>query len=242
MAYRRRKYKRIRKLSEIEVEIENHLKRKNQHLQWVERNRHFAKRKMLYCEGIIKRIIQFRKTKTNYKKLVGIIQSKKLTKNAQEELANLEQELANGERRALWDVPMLDFPHEIYRWEEIPDYLYKELNLAKKRERKKEKQRNLRARAAQAENKTREAAAGVKSRLPRDHWCPYCGGNLGTNPHADHIYPVSRGGLSTESNMVYICSDCNIKKRNKTLRMFINEFGLDRDLIEERLSALGKEF
>lgn len=250
MAYRHKQHKRIRKVSEIEAEIAIHKERYEKHLQWKDRNKLFAEQRKLYCEGIIKRISQVRNSKSSYKKLFGVINSRKLTDDAKDRLTKLEQELATSERRALWDVPMLDFQYEPYPnsrnmssdWKMIPYYLYKELTQAKKREQKKEKQRNLRARVAQAENKSREAASEVKSRLKRNHMCPYCGGKLGETPHADHIYPISRGGFSTLINMVYVCSDCNKKKGGKTLRMFIDDFGLDRNLIEKRLSALCKEF
>jgi 5-methylcytosine-specific restriction endonuclease McrA len=127
-------------------------------------------------------------------------------------------------------------------WKMIPVYLDRELDQAKAKEAKKEKQRTIRARVAQADNKTRELATSVKLRLPKDHLCPYCGNDLGDDTHADHIYPVSRGGLSTLVNMVYVCATCNIRKRDNTLKMFIDEFGLDRDGIEKRLSKLGKEY
>jgi 5-methylcytosine-specific restriction endonuclease McrA len=162
----------------------------------------------------------------------------------------LEMQLSEAEKKALIDVPMLDFPYEqhpnnrcVYSdWKMIPVYLQRELAQAKEKESKKEKQRAIKARVAKADEKTRVLAASVKLRLPQDHLCPYCGKDLGDSPHADHIYPVSRGGLSTSVNMVYVCTDGNAKKRDKTLRMFIEEFELDRSRIEERLSELGKEF
>ncbi len=117
----------------------------------------------------------------------------------------------------------------------------KEQRAAQKRI-EKEKNIAIMARVAKAEGKTRGLAVSVKSILPKDHPCPYCGHDLGESPHADHIYPVVRGGLSSIKNMVYVCADCNAYKRDKTLRMFIQEFGLDRDFIEENLIKLGKEF
>lgn len=51
----------------------------------------------------------------------------------------------------------------------------------------------------------------------RDNYtCQYCsvrGGRL----ECDHIIPVSRGGLTLESNLVTACFTCNRSKRNKTL-------------------------
>jgi 5-methylcytosine-specific restriction endonuclease McrA len=104
----------------------------------------------------------------------------------------------------------------------------------------------VRAAAAAHFDKTRELAATVKNQL-RDQVatlpvCPYCGGELGVEPHADHIYPVSRGGLSTPENMVYCCAKCNGTKHDRTLREFLLSEGLVRDEVEERLHRLGKRF
>lgn len=72
--------------------------------------------------------------------------------------------------------------------------------------------------------------------------CPYCGCDLDTEIHADHIYPVSKGGLSTVSNMVLVCKDCNLSKSGYTLREFIQRKGLNREVIEYNLSKLNKDF
>jgi 5-methylcytosine-specific restriction endonuclease McrA len=60
--------------------------------------------------------------------------------------------------------------------------------------------------------------------------------------HVDHIYPISKGGHSVETNMVKVCGDCNLKKGSLTLREFIAKYKLDRDAIERRLDELGKKF
>jgi len=72
--------------------------------------------------------------------------------------------------------------------------------------------------------------------------CPYCGGETEDKPELDRIYPVSKDGLSVESNLVYICKACNQKKGDKTLAHFIKAGGLDRHAVESRLRELGKEF
>ena len=96
------------------------------------------------------------------------------------------------------------------------------------------------------QEKTRELAEEVKreikSQLNKFKVCPYCEGDLGEVPHADHIYPVSKGGLSTKENMVYICQSCNSSKSDKTLNVFIKSKGLDRDKVEGNLELLGKDF
>lgn len=89
------------------------------------------------------------------------------------------------------------------------------------------------------------AQAKVVKRLLKERQydsCPYCQGPLDENIHADHIYPVSLGGLSTEQNMVLVCATCNSRKSNKTLREFSLEACLDFQGIERRLMKLGKKF
>lgn len=94
--------------------------------------------------------------------------------------------------------------------------------------------------------KTRELADSIKknlkSQIEDSSRCPYCNGELGESPHADHIYPVSLGGLSTIENMVLICASCNLAKSNKTLRQFIFDRKLNRAQVEIRLERLGKQF
>ena len=70
--------------------------------------------------------------------------------------------------------------------------------------------------------------------------CPYCGGGLGESPHADHIYPVAKGGLSTEDNMIYVCQKCNMQKRDKTLLEFVREAKLNLNKVLDNIEILGK--
>lgn len=250
MAYRHTKQKRVRKVDVIEADIAAHEERYRKHLLWKEKNERFIERRRYYCAEIEEQISHLRNSKSSYKKMLGFLRTRELTAEATRRIRELELQLSEAENKALTDVPMLDYPYDHYPnnrciysdWKMIPIYLQRELVQAKVNESKKEKQRAIKARVAKADGKTRELAASVKLRLPQDHICPYCGNDLGDNPHADHIYPVSRGGLSTLANMVYVCADCNAKKRDRTLRMFIEEFGLDRGAIEKRLNDLDKEF
>lgn len=93
-------------------------------------------------------------------------------------------------------------------------------------------------------NKSRELAVSVKRELLEQKrvlpFCPYCVGALGPDPHCDHIRPVALGGLSTQDNMVYVCADCNRRKRDLTLTQFIKKHGLNRESIEKHLDDLGK--
>lgn len=99
----------------------------------------------------------------------------------------------------------------------------------------------VKARLAGHTGKSRLVANSVKKKLRQDHECPYCGEHLGEQPHADHIYPISKGGLSIEENMVHVCAKCNMKKKDMTLYAYIKKYSLDRDRIEETLIAMGKD-
>lgn len=118
---------------------------------------------------------------------------------------------------------------------------------------KRKEERNLRALAAEKTDKQRSLASSNRTKKEYENQisivscCPYCGGNLGTYSglnaaHFEHIHPVSKGGLSTIENTVFICADCNAKKSNMTLNAFISKFTFGRDAVFERLSLLGKDF
>ncbi len=113
---------------------------------------------------------------------------------------------------------------------------------AERDEARKRKAEADRAAVASARGKARGHAESVKRALRKDHECPYCGGGLGDQPHADHVYPVSKGGRSVAANMVYVCATCNVKKGDMTLAAFIATYRLDRETIETRLQRLGKEY
>jgi 5-methylcytosine-specific restriction endonuclease McrA len=109
-------------------------------------------------------------------------------------------------------------------------------------ETKEAKQQSLKNKAAESTKTKRQIAKGVKRSLADNKECPYCGAGLSSATHADHIYPLAKGGESTKKNMVLVCFDCNSKKSSLTLRAFIIKYNLDRDTIERRLEALGKDF
>ena len=50
--------------------------------------------------------------------------------------------------------------------------------------------------------------------------CFYCA-QLSTDLHAEHVIPVSRGGVSSPFNFVVSCAACNRSKGTKTGREFI---------------------
>lgn len=106
---------------------------------------------------------------------------------------------------------------------------------------------DLKAKATAYDNKQRQEAGTIKRKIVSQIYlfpcCPYCGDGLSENDaHADHIYPVSKGGQSTIRNMVFVCTKCNLKKRDLTLRNFITKYDLNGDFIHKNLDILGKDF
>lgn len=100
-----------------------------------------------------------------------------------------------------------------------------------------------RAMAETETSKIRKQAQQKRERIERAPDCPYCGQSLwDKQTHLDHIYPVSKGGKSLEANMVYVCAECNSKKKDMTLGVFIQKYQLDYETIRERLFSLGKEW
>lgn len=49
--------------------------------------------------------------------------------------------------------------------------------------------------------------------------CQICGKSPrnGSVLHADHIYPISKGGVTSEENLITLCEKCNLIKHNKIL-------------------------
>lgn len=168
-----------------------------------------------------------------------------------------EVELKKGSMKEIIDFLDVNFNINI-----VKDVLERKIQ-------KRTKYESVQALAAAHQNETRSLAEKIKRDMQNQmkilNYCPYCGKSFGEidpsnssqltlfervegkeiqyiNAHADHIYPVSKGGLSTRKNMVYICSECNMKKSDKTLREFIKENNLDRDKIEKNLELLKKSF
>ena len=60
-----------------------------------------------------------------------------------------------------------------------------------------------------------------KKKLMESSVCQYCGG---TATGYDHILAVSRGGNSTDSNMIPCCKECNQIKNDKPVVDFLNNY------------------
>jgi len=161
------------------------------------------------------------------------------TEHEKNELNRLHQTL-HEKYGARFDYNKYRYQYEIYlKIQRIQKYI-------SQREAREEKKKTERAVIAAYKGKTRNLAGQLKTDLKEqmiiDPHCPYCGKIIGADPHCDHIYPVSKGGLSTPKNMVYICSGCNIKKTDLTLVQFVRKHNLNRRDIEDRLDRLGKDY
>lgn len=96
------------------------------------------------------------------------------------------------------------------------------------------------AKAAAADKKTRDRASELKKLVKKSENCPYCGLALGTRPHLDHIYPVSKGGLSITENLIWCCAKCNSEKTDKGLIEFITLKRFDIAIVVQRLHSMNK--
>lgn len=111
----------------------------------------------------------------------------------------------------------------------------------KKRVKKKEQSGKLAAYGRSSRQKGENIAKNIKKNTEFPFGCPYCLSiTEKDNCHADHINPVSNGGLSLLKNMVLVCKSCNLKKTDNSLRIFCKENNLDYLDICERLEKLGK--
>ena len=117
----------------------------------------------------------------------------------------------------------------------------------KKKDEQEKKIRHIKARAADKETAVRGIAKQYKNDFDKQKRlvdnCPYCGETINqSDAQLDHIYPVSKGGISTEENLIFVCSSCNRKKSNDTIRAFIEGAGFNSDIIYGRLKKLNKDF
>jgi 5-methylcytosine-specific restriction endonuclease McrA len=132
---------------------------------------------------------------------------------------------------------------ELWRIAEAEERREKQHEKEKIAIRKQEKADRIKAIAYREMEKSRDLASTVRRNLEITKSCPYCDCYLKVDEiHADHIHPVSKGGLSIETNMIMVCSACNSKKSDLTLNQFIAKFGLNRKVIEYNLSRLNKDF
>ena len=170
---------------------------------------------IIYADQLLKRIIS---------RLNGI----KRSRNAAEIKLLKEQRLAEREITASQRAQ-----------EKIAKEEKKKINAQKR----KEEIIELKSRVAGDVKTKRKRIKSVKKLLDNNGYCPYCFNDFGDSDiHTDHIYPLSKGGLETISNLVLVCSSCNQKKSDLTLREFIKINLLNRERIETELEKQGKKF
>ena len=142
-------------------------------------------------------------------------------------------------------IVLREFYDQVSKYSSTIRELEKFLSLAQEKrsaiEEFERKNGNALAKAASLDNETRKRAAKIKVAISIPDRCPYCNKALSKeNAHLDHVYPVSKGGLSILENLVYCCSECNSKKSDKGLFQFTKEAGLDYGEIVSRLNRYGK--
>jgi len=109
----------------------------------------------------------------------------------------------------------------------------------------KKKKQERSATLAAYEDKSRNVGKSIMAKMKADikapYHCPYCKKKTPKNKiHVDHINPISNGGLSVERNLVPVCADCNLKKRDLSLRAFSKKNNLDFESICDTLESMGK--
>jgi len=122
--------------------------------------------------------------------------------------------------------------------------------IIKTREKEALKHADTIAIARRALGKTRQIPLALKSQVIDENnikfegKCPYCSNLISTNRgHIDHIYPIIMGGLTKIENLLYVCSQCNLKKSSSTLMEFcVSTSGLDFEILSKELNAVGKRF
>jgi 5-methylcytosine-specific restriction endonuclease McrA len=194
-----------------------------------------------------KRIIQIQRSKTYKKRKPGVVNfllgEFELNDKGEKELgvAKESMDLLRKKRSLLSAKPHHERPYiqsQIGRKRDFLQAIESQIALLEKR---KEKDLSIKNKAAQNTQQKRKLGSRVKYGLETSE-CPYCFSSLSQAAHADHIYPIAKGGESVPSNMVLVCESCNLKKSDLTLQQFIKKYSLNRDKIEEKLAALGKEY
>ena len=112
---------------------------------------------------------------------------------------------------------------------------------------KRSRERERTAKIAAYDNRARTGSDTVRSDLLKstriNNWkCPYCNEKKSIKySQADHIHPISKGGLTTIQNMILVCKLCNSLKKGSTLRVFCKKFQFNFDDVCERLEKQGKD-
>ena len=250
-----------KEISLMECELQNEIQRKKvwerntetkkkerqKYVEYEENLDAFYKKEIKPLYEIIAKI---EKDKSSYKKsLLSFLKKSELTEQAKDKVKQLEIEIANkkADFRKRFDkvkyIPEYEEePFYTSNLESLRDEINRYKRFLEKKIEEKHKLENIKALAATTTGKAREIVKQIKFKVIRNELCPYCNNPIKEDAHLDHIYPLSKGGLSVIKNMVYICSSCNLKKGALTLNSFIKKYKLERDKIEKKLELLNKDF
>jgi hypothetical protein len=82
----------------------------------------------------------------------------------------------------------------------------------------------------------------AKVKSSRKHDCVYCGKHISDKEvlTIDHIIPVTRGGLTVESNLDICCEECNKEKADMNKEEYLKYLELKKVLLE--VSIIYKQF
>jgi 5-methylcytosine-specific restriction endonuclease McrA len=112
---------------------------------------------------------------------------------------------------------------------------------------KRSRERERTAKIAAYDNRARIGSETVRNDLLRttrkNNWkCPYCNEKKNIKySQADHIHPITKGGLTTIQNMILVCKLCNSLKKGSTLRVFCKKFQFNFNEVCDRLEKQGKD-
>jgi 5-methylcytosine-specific restriction endonuclease McrA len=142
-----------------------------------------------------------------------------LTKEGKIQIKLIEEkvEVIRKKRDLLSQKEYQNRPHIFELIKQKKDFLKKIKDQISLLENKKDKLKSLKNKATELTKKKRKLGEIIKPALPKSE-CPYCFAPIGSSPHADHIYPIAKGGESRVKNMVYVCKKCNLNKRDMSNR------------------------
>lgn len=163
---------------------------------------------------------------------------KEFAAHAKYEVDNLENEIeeicSEKEKLSKQISALKNSTREIER-------ILENLPLLKRRAKERERSAKIAAYEDQSRSGSNTVRSDLLNAISEPYDCPYCSMKTTFDDlHADHIHPVALGGLSIPANMVLVCSQCNLKKRDLTLRAFAKKYRMNLDEIYSRLENLGK--
>jgi len=232
------------RIDRVVKEVELDLILKNEKIEQLYKDEKIALSDLVKTKALNDEIIFHRDRREVSKGLIGtLFGTKEQPQSAKDRIAEIRKEIDKIENAISESISLVRTQQSLkITLDDKKSWLNKVAERIITIENKEAKQQSLKNKAAENIKTKRQIANGIKKNLADNDECPYCGYELTTSVHADHIYPVSKGGESTKRNMVLVCSDCNSKKSSMTLQAFIKKYNLNREQIENKLEELGKDF